>query len=51
MEIDVIYQTDALSGLKRLADESVDCIVTSPPYWQLRDYGIESIEWTDGWFG
>ena len=22
-----------------LADESVDCIVTSPPYWGLRDYG------------
>ena len=24
-----------------LADESVDCVVTSPPYWQLRDYGVE----------
>jgi len=43
MELDVIYQTDAFSGLKRLADESVDCIVTSPPYWQLRDYGLESL--------
>ena len=27
---------------KRLADvpaESVDCVITSPPYYQLRDYG------------
>ena len=23
-----------------LADESVDCVVTSPPYWGLRDYGV-----------
>ena len=23
-----------------LADESVHCVVTSPPYWGLRDYGI-----------
>jgi len=30
---------DALSGLKSLEDESVDCIITSPPYYQLRDYG------------
>lgn len=24
-----------------LADESIDCVVTSPPYWGLRDYGVE----------
>src|SRR3990167_7064158 len=24
-----------------LADESVQCVVTSPPYWGLRDYGVE----------
>lgn len=24
-----------------LANESVDCVVTSPPYWGLRDYGVE----------
>lgn len=43
MQTDVIFNTDALSGLKGLADESVDCIVTSPPYWQLRDYGLAPI--------
>lgn len=51
MELNVIYNTDALSGLKLLSDESVDCIVTSPPYWQMRDYGIGSIVWPDGWSG
>ncbi len=25
-----------------IADASVDCIVTSPPYWRKRDYGVES---------
>ncbi|WP_019060027.1 DNA-methyltransferase [Streptomyces prunicolor] len=30
---------DALEQLRTLPDESVDCIVTSPPYYGLRDYG------------
>ncbi len=30
---------DALKALKELPSESVQCIVTSPPYWGLRDYG------------
>lgn len=25
--------------LQTLPDQSIDCIVTSPPYWGLRDYG------------
>jgi len=29
---------DCIDGLKQLDDESVDCIVTSPPYWNLRRY-------------
>lgn len=32
---------DALTVLKTLPDQSVHCIVTSPPYWGLRDYGCE----------
>lgn len=51
MELNVIYNTDALTGLRQLPDESVDCIVTSPPYWQMRDYGIGSVVWPDGWSG
>ena len=34
-----IIQGDALSRLKELASESVQCCVTSPPYFGLRDYG------------
>jgi DNA modification methylase len=32
---------DALTVLRRMPPESVDCVVTSPPYWSLRDYGVE----------
>ena len=37
-----IYQGDARAVLPELAADSVDCIVTSPPYWGLRDYGTAS---------
>jgi DNA modification methylase len=29
-----------MEGLRQLADESVHCVVTSPPYWGLRNYGM-----------
>ena len=32
---------DALERLRELPDESVQCVVTSPPYWGLRDYGVD----------
>lgn len=35
-----ILHGDALEQLKTLPDRSVNCIVTSPPYYALRDYGI-----------
>lgn len=35
-----ILPGDALEKIKLLKDKSIDCIVTSPPYWQLRDYGV-----------
>jgi site-specific DNA-methyltransferase (adenine-specific) len=31
---------DCLEELKKLPNESVNCCMTSPPYWALRDYGI-----------
>ena len=34
-----IIQGDVLDGLRTMPDESVNCCVTSPPYWGLRDYG------------
>jgi DNA methylase len=36
----VIFEGDALAVLRRLPSQSVQCIVTSPPYWGLRDYHI-----------
>lgn len=32
---------DALDRLRELPDDSVQTCVTSPPYWGLRDYGVE----------
>lgn len=32
---------DVLARLADIPDESVDCVVTSPPYWGLRDYGVD----------
>ena len=36
-----LYHGDALEVAYALPDASADCIVTSPPYFGLRDYGIE----------
>lgn len=36
-----IYLGDCLASLSKLPSESVDTIVTSPPYFGLRDYGVD----------
>ena len=36
-----ILTGDALEQLKTLPDQSVNCFVTSPPYYNLRDYGVD----------
>ena len=36
-----IIQGDVRAVLPTLPDDSIDCVVTSPPYWGLRDYGVE----------
>jgi DNA modification methylase len=36
-----LWHGDALGVLRTLPDRSVDCCVTSPPYYGLRDYGTE----------
>jgi DNA modification methylase len=41
MLVNEIICGDAIEILKTLESESVDCCVTSPPYWGLRDYGVE----------
>jgi DNA modification methylase len=42
-----VYNGEALATLRELPDDCVDCIVTSPPYWGLRDYGTASWEGGD----
>ncbi len=41
MKTNTIYQGDALIKLKELPNESINCVMTSPPYWALRDYGVD----------
>jgi site-specific DNA-methyltransferase (adenine-specific) len=36
----LLLEGDVSDVLPRLPGESVQCVVTSPPYWGLRDYGI-----------
>ncbi len=36
-----IRQGDALEVLRTMPDEAVHCVVTSPPYWGLRDYEVD----------
>lgn len=37
----VVHNGDALTVMRAMPTESIDCIVTSPPYYRLRDYGCE----------
>lgn len=38
MELNKIYNTDCVVGMKRMPDECVDLTVTSPPYDNIRKY-------------
>jgi len=41
MKLNKIYQGDCLKVLKTFPSDFVDTIITSPPYFGLRDYGVE----------
>ena len=41
-----IIEGDSLESLKSIPDDSIDCCITSPPYYGLRDYGTG--EWVGG---
>lgn len=45
MEVNKIYLGNTLDVLKTFPDESINCCVTSPPYWALRDYGTDGVIW------
>jgi len=44
MELNKIYKGTCLEVMRTFPDKSIDCVITSPPYWQLRDYG-----WNGQW--
>lgn len=46
MEINKIYLGDNLATLKTFPDKSINCCITSPPYYGLRDYGTG--KWVGG---
>jgi len=46
IELNKIYCEDCLETLKRMPDNFIDCCVTSPPYYGLRDYG--TAQWIGG---
>ena len=41
LETEKIYQGNCIEVLKDMPGESIDCVVTSPPYWGLRNYQEE----------
>jgi DNA modification methylase len=40
-----IFEGDVRAALRLLPAGSIDCAVTSPPYWGLRDYGLPAQVW------
>jgi DNA modification methylase len=46
-----IREGDARDRLRDMAAGSVQCCVTSPPYYRLRDYGLAPSTWENGWEG
>ncbi len=41
LELDRIICGDCLEAMKGLPSDAVDCCITSPPYYGLRDYGMD----------
>ena len=44
----MVQNCDVREGLAYWPDEQFNCVVTSPPYWGLRDYG--TAKWEGGQF-
>ena len=41
-KVNIILQGDVINRLKDIEDNTIQCVVTSPPYWGLRDYGEDN---------
>jgi len=48
--INRVVQGHCLDALKTIPDNSIDCVVTSPPYYTLRKYKEAETDWGD-WVG
>jgi len=46
-----IVQGDVLEVLGEMPEGCCHAVISSPPYWGLRDYKIPGRQWSDGWFG
>ena len=42
LEVNKVYIGNCLDVLQTFPDESIDMCITSPPYWGLRDYGVDN---------
>lgn len=51
LELNKTHRMNCLDGMGQLPKGSIDCCVTSPAYWSMRDYGIDPVKWPDGWIG
>ena len=45
LELNKVHNMNCLEGMALLDDASVNCCITSPPYWGLRDYDLPDVEW------
>lgn len=45
-----LYLGHVLEVLEGFPEECFHCVVTSPPYWSLRDYKLPPVAWPGGWF-
>ena len=45
IETNKIYEGHAINVLQTFPDESINMVICSPPYYALRDYGLEGIVW------
>lgn len=43
-----VYEGHTLDCLRRMPDRSVQCVVTSPPYYGPRDYEVPPVRWEAG---
>ena len=48
MDVNRVYCGDAREVMETFPDGVVDMCVTSPPYWGLRDYGVDGCDIVTG---